>query len=259
MSVLTRKCDFYDSVNIAENIEEYLGNNAEIYVGDIRIPNETEKDIALYYPFLVSTAFRSDERNVIHLSRYSHIDYKEYDILTDMLNDVFKYYNKCKRDKTDFTFEGFQNSKYYNVFVDGDIYKELYDRVQKNGKKANILGLSSPYYDKYSRPRFYDLLIEHGYNEQFAYNWVYNRKTQLWYERHKENYIEHIEDEEVEKHIRQCINQLKLNHDQYVTYSHCGDMFVLVHRLEDDGEYYVIVSRNTDDCHIKFNDDEYVD
>jgi hypothetical protein len=42
MSMLTGKCDFYDSVNVIGNIEEYLGNNAEIYVGDIRIPNQTE-------------------------------------------------------------------------------------------------------------------------------------------------------------------------------------------------------------------------
>lgn len=75
----------------------------------------------------------------------------------------------------------------------------------------------------------------------------------------KEHYIKHIEDEAVEESIRKCINELKLNHDEYVTYTYYGDVFILVHRLEDDGEYYVAVSRNTNDCYIKFDDNEYVD
>ena len=186
MSILSGKCDFCDDVNMLGNIEEYLGDNAEIYVGDIKIPNNTEKDLVLYYPFLVSIGSYSKDHRHIRLSRYSYIDYEEYNRLTDMLNDVKKYYKKCKKDKVEFTFDGFKNSKYYWRLSNDDnniVYEKLFNRVLTDHKSANILGLSLPFYDKFYRERFYELLIESGYNEAFAHRWVYERKNDLWYER----------------------------------------------------------------------------
>lgn len=186
MSMLTGKCDFYDDVNMLGNIEEYLGDKADIYVGDIKIPNNTEKDLVLYYPFLLSIGVCSKDYKCIHLSRYSYIDYEEYDRLTDMLNDVKKYYKKCKKDKVEFTFDGFKNSKYYWRLSTNDnniVYEKIFNRVLTDNKKANILGLSLPLYDKLYREHFYNLLISSGYNEAFAHRWVYERKNDLWYER----------------------------------------------------------------------------
>ena len=183
MSMLTGKCDFYDSVNVIGNIEEYLGDNAEIYVGDIRIPNQTEKDLVPYYPFLTSTACHYDGHSIIHLGRYSHIDYEEYDRLTRALNDFKRYYRKCKRNKNEFKADECLRITAYHNFGDKDTYLELAQRVAEEGEKTNILGLSLKYYDKYCRKDFYNLLLEYGYSEMFAKQWVYKRKEQLWYER----------------------------------------------------------------------------
>ena len=188
MSVLTGKCDFYDSVEMIGNIEEYLGDNADIYVGDIKIPNNTKKDLIPYYPFIVSMGGYSKEHRTVYLQKYSYIDYEEYGRLEGMLNDVKKYYRKCKREKRDFVFDEMMK-KIWTYSADyKDIYKELFDRVQADYKKASIFGLSLPFFNKYSRESFYNLLIENGYDEWFAHKWVYNRKEQLWYERHYYDY-----------------------------------------------------------------------
>ena len=183
MSVLTGKCDFYDSVNMIGNIEEYLGDNAEIYVGDIRIPNQTEKDLVPYYPFLTSTACHYDGHSIIHLGRYSYVDYEECDRLTRALNDFKRYYRKCKRNKHEFKADECLRITAYHNFGDKDTYLELAQRVAEKGEKADIFGLSLDYYDKYYRKEFYNLLLEFGYSEAYAYNWVYKRKEKLWYER----------------------------------------------------------------------------
>ena len=184
MSMLTGKCDFYDDVNMIGNIEEYLGDNADIYVGDIRIKNDTEKDLVLYYPFTIATGAHSKEHNTIHLARYSYIDYEEYNRLEYMLNSVKKYYKKCKRTKTEFTFDGFWNSQYVWNKQYEELYTTMFNKVKDDGLKANILGLSLPYFQKYSRKRFYDMLIEYGYDEYFAHKWAYDRIRSLWHERH---------------------------------------------------------------------------
>ena len=184
MSMLTGKCDFFDEVNMIGKLEDYLGDKADIYVDDIKIPNNTEKDLVLYYPFTVGHGCYSEEHNDVHLARYSYIDYEEYDRLEYMLNSVKKYYKKCKRNKTEFTFDGFWNSVYAWSNQNEELFMEMFDRVKEDGDKANILGLSLPYFQIYSRKRFYDMLIEHGYDEYFAHKWAYDRIKKLWYERH---------------------------------------------------------------------------
>jgi hypothetical protein len=187
MSVLTGKCDFYDSVEMIGDIEDFLGDKADIYVRDIRIPNVTEKDLVPYYPFIISSSYGSKEYNVVHLTRYSYIDYEEYDRLTMALNDFKRYYRKCKRTKHDFKVDECLRITAYHNFGNKDTYLKLAQRVADLGEKADIFGLSLEYYDKYYRAKFYKLLLEHGYSEMFANNWVYKRKEQLWYERHYED------------------------------------------------------------------------
>ena len=105
-----------------------------------------------------------------------------------MLSDIMAYYKKCKRTHTDFTLDGFWDSRYAWRNLNNEIYEEMFCRVRDNGEKANILGISLPYFQKYSRQRFYDMLIEHGYDEYFAHKWAYDRIKQLWYERHYGEY-----------------------------------------------------------------------
>lgn len=187
MSMFTGKHDFCDTVEMIGNIEEYLGDNAEIYVGDIRIPNQTRKDLIPYYPFITSIGLHNSKHNIVYLTRYSYIDYEEYDRLTMALNSFKRYYRKCKRDKHEYKADECLRITAYHNFGDKDTYLALARRVSVEGEKANILGLSLEYYDKYCRKEFYDFLLENGYTEQFAYNWVYKRKEQLWYERHYED------------------------------------------------------------------------
>lgn len=60
----------------------------------------------------------------------------------------------------------------------------------------------------------------------------------------------HIEDSEVQSRIRELIGRLDnpLNDDLDYIYTAFGDLFILITR-EDDG-YYVVVTRDFDDCYI---------
>lgn len=143
MSKFSGKCDFADHIEIF-GVESIL--NSKVYVNGIGpLKFESEKDMIPYYPYIIWTSYISKEDGVIHLSRKSFIDSEDEEHVSWYLNDVLRVYKKCKRKKIDFTIDeihkmigdwSFTNWKNY--------YIEIYDRVCKNGIKADVHDLHSP-------------------------------------------------------------------------------------------------------------------
>lgn len=145
MSQFCGKCDFYDGfVEIRcdsdeEKIKEEL-KKLKLYVRgkddrDHLVKSDTIKDIAMYYPYLEAIACGSDDRFIIVLSADSFIDYEEKERLSYRIEDVLKYWRKCKRKKMPFTKEEFYKD---NWWTNEALMDEIIDRVAKYGDKAEF-------------------------------------------------------------------------------------------------------------------------
>ena len=180
MSMFSGKCDFYDSVvaiwcdGDTTKLEEFLART-DIYIfsrADERkhkLDIKNEKDAAKYYPYLqcIAALGRTD-RNTIILSSTSFIDDEEEEHLSWYLDDVLKYWRKCKRNKTPFTAEKYFEQTWLNK--SNPLLIEIVKRVVKDGKKATTEGLHTDIHEYY-RKRWFEEMVRLGYSETEAFNW----------------------------------------------------------------------------------------
>ena len=112
---------------------------------------ESIKDLIPYYPYIIGLGcFDNKESNnsMIVLSSESYIDSSERESLQFMLKEILRYYNRAKRKKEPFDKDYVLSKVCWNHYNE-DAYKELIDRVDKYGKKADIKGIElsmSKYY-----------------------------------------------------------------------------------------------------------------
>ena len=180
MSIFSGKCDFYDGFvaihcNGDENEVEKELKNTKLYVRgrdgrDHLVKSDTIKDIAKYYPYLESIMVCSKEtgRTTI-LCSDSFIDQEERERLNWYINDVMKYWRKCKRNKVPFIVE--ECVKKLN-FMSSDIISIIAERVAKDGKNAEFDDIHLPMHE-YFRRRWFEELVRLGYTEQEAYIWCF--------------------------------------------------------------------------------------
>lgn len=182
MSQFSGKCDFYDSVVMIhcdddpEKLEDFLaGTNIYIYGKDGRnhkIEVRNEKEACLYYPYLtVVAAFNCDEnKNTIILSSNSFIDKEEREHIGYYINDVRKYWNKCKRNKEEFTVE--KCVEHFSMWRNTELYQEIATRFLNNGNKAEFDDIHDNMHEYYRR-KWFDELVRLGYTEYEAYSWCF--------------------------------------------------------------------------------------
>lgn len=181
MSQFSGKCDFYDifidihSDDDNKKTEENL-KKLRLYVGgkDGRshlVKSDTIKDIAKYYPYLVCMLI-SDKNgeNVMYLSSSSFIDQEERERLSWYVNDVMKYWRKCKRTKIPFIAEECLKKFHY---LHADVLSIIIDRVAKDGDKAEFDDIHLPFHEYY-RQRWFEELVKVGWTEREAYDWAFN-------------------------------------------------------------------------------------
>lgn len=184
MSEFSGKCDLYDTVemigcdNDETKIEDYLKNTTfYMYINDrkVKLKIDSRKELALYYPYLVSSMASSNDKRTIFLSSDSFIDQEEQERLQINLEYILKIYRKYKREKKDFdTKEVLEQLS--NPWKAPDYEVELLNRVAEHGMKANIEGLHTSMHEYY-RGRWYKRLIELGWSEDEAFCWVYKEWT----------------------------------------------------------------------------------
>ena len=132
---------------------------------------DTELDMARYYPYLTSSMVGSKEGSVIILSSSSFIDEEEKERLEWRLDDVLKYWRKCKRNKTPFNEEeAYEKCKFWG---NDDVLKEIISRVAKVGDKADYKGLHLPMWEHYRRD-WYEELVKLGETPIKAFCWCFN-------------------------------------------------------------------------------------
>lgn len=155
ISIFSGKCDVYDTLiqTFRYSLEE-LQNGVNIYVGDSKesLHISKMKDLIPYYPYLITSAYYDNinRKANIQISSESYVDREEREILQRYLEEIIKIYKKCKRNKVDFTLDlAFQESYFSFARWNYDVCKEIYNRVQKDGAKANIEGIHLKIFDKY--------------------------------------------------------------------------------------------------------------
>ena len=73
------------------------------------------------------------------------------------------------------------------------------------------------------------------------------------------SYAVHMEDDEINKHIRRLIDELRNNYDENNTirYIASGDTLILVQRFDGDEEYWIMVAQNYYDTQMDFTQEDY--
>lgn len=176
MSIFSGKCDFYDSFCMIgsdgdeKKIEEKLKNlTLSVYGKDDRphvVKSDTIKDITKYYPYL--TVLRCG--NKIVLSSDSFIDIEEAERIQWRVDDVLKYWRKCKRNKIKFNEK--ECIEALSFWKCDKVLKEIIHRVANDGDKAVFDDLHLAMHEYY-RKMWYEEMVKVGWSEDEAFCWVY--------------------------------------------------------------------------------------
>lgn len=181
MSKFSGKCDFYDSISIAcdgdaTKIDEYLANtDIYVYGKDSRkhkVECRNEMEIAKYYPYLTSIGCfdNTSNKRFVVLSSCPFIDTEEKERIDLHVNDAYRYWNKCKRNKKPFVIDEYLETVWSSY---KEIDKQIAERIAKDGKKAKFDGIHFPMHEYY-RKQWFEELVRLGYSEFKAFSWCFN-------------------------------------------------------------------------------------
>ena len=183
MSKFSGKCDFCDHLWISENSEEDI--EKLLAKSEIRICSkdsrehvlriDTMKDAVKYYPYLIVRGGFSKERQTIVLSSQSFIDIEEQKHIQYEIDDVLKYWRKCKRKKIKFDeTDCFNEVNWWSG--ENLALQEIISRVAKDGDKATFEDIHKPMWEHYRR-EWYEEMLKYGYLEIEAFRWCF---TEFW-------------------------------------------------------------------------------
>ena len=179
MSKFCGKCDFYDGFvaircdGDEEKVAEEL-KKLRLYVRgkdgrEHRVKSDTIKDIAKYYPYLEAIMHGTEEGMTVILSSDSFIDIEEKEHRQYKINDVLKYWKKCKREKKTFVEEECLEKLWWTK---DDSLKEIVHRIAEKGNKAEFDDIHMPMWE-YNRRRWFEEMVNVGYSENEAYAWCF--------------------------------------------------------------------------------------
>ena len=69
--------------------------------------------------------------------------------------------------------------------------------------------------------------------------------------------VHNVDNESIEKEICRGIEYLAEHQDEYVWFTSYGDLWMMVDRLSDDEEYYIVVTKDFYNSYIPFGEDDY--
>lgn len=189
MSKYSGKCDLYDSLIMIKDIKDYSKVKIYAYNNDIvPLRIDFERDAMPFYPYLTTIMSGDKDGNtIIHLSSESYVDTNENEHLSWYLEDIKKYWRKCKRKKIEFNEE---EAAKLIMWCNEDLpsYKEeIIKRVKEQGEKATIKNIHTPLHDYY-RKYLYDDMVDAGWDKRIAYRWVYG--WQRYWEKIKEGNLD---------------------------------------------------------------------
>lgn len=176
---ISGKSDFEDFCTMhhtpADILEKYQIYSSSDAIIPLKITSE--KDLVAFYPYLIISMYSNQkEGGVIRLASEPYIDIEEQEHIKWQLDELIKYYKRCKRRKESFDKEEALNKiswKYWNGDIEPQQYEiELVNRVSEFGLKATIENLHDQMHDR-MRDKWYQMMTKKGWNEDVAYRWVY--------------------------------------------------------------------------------------
>ena len=187
---ISGKCDFEDTCSMFNTPQEIL-EKYQVYAYDndiVPLKMETEKDLIAYYPYLVTLmCCNKEEGGIIHLSHESYIDSEEREHMEYKLNEIKRYYRKCKRKKQPFDKDEALKLLSWYGSKPKDYEIAIVDRVAELGENATVEDLHDKIHD-HMRKEWLDLMIKAGWDKRVAYKWVYGwlRGFKKWERENKE-------------------------------------------------------------------------
>ena len=73
------------------------------------------------------------------------------------------------------------------------------------------------------------------------------------------NVVKKIDDEKINKYIRECVDKLRKEKDtdNTINYIQTGDTFVMVQKFDRDETYWVLIAKNPYETEMKFSQKDY--
>lgn len=172
MSNYCGKCDFADHLEIFG-----LDRPMKVFIRNEEVDCSTEKNRALYYPYIIGFSVGDHNGQVLHLTHVSYIRLQELETLEMIRAQLITAYNRCKRKKIPFSLEN-ATEKMWSHYTEGpylDATVEIYNRVKNYVKNAKVddLHINSSINDYY-RGAWLNELIRLGWDKEFAIDWVMN-------------------------------------------------------------------------------------
>lgn len=173
ISIFSGRCDLCDTV-LSYGADKLL-EKYKIYAQYHILPLEVKepKDLIPYYPYLVAVMYTDPETGgTIYLSEESFIDREEKEHIQWDLDDLLKYWRRCKRKQVPFDEQEALKEITWLQSQPREYQLELVRRVQKEGDKATIEGLHDNLHDYYRKELLLEM-VNNGWDEDKAGKWVY--------------------------------------------------------------------------------------
>ena len=144
MSKYSGKCDLYDSLIMIKDIKDYSKVKIYAYNNDIvPLRIDFERDAMPFYPYLtIMMNGDKDGNTIIHLSSESYVDTDENEHLSWYLEDIKKYWRKCKRKKIEFNDAKIEPINYVEKSKmskeEIEEYEKIGSEIIKSGKYAVV-------------------------------------------------------------------------------------------------------------------------
>lgn len=171
MSLYSGKCDVYDSLVMIREVTDFSKIKIYRHVGEIvPLRIDSQKDLVPFYPFLTPMMAGDKDGATVYLSDMSFVDMEESEILERHLNDLKRYWRKCKRKKVQFDDE--EALKLICWFTPQEHDKELVRRVKQDGEKATAEDVHIDGWDR-MRKDLADEMLRWGWDKLKTYTWCY--------------------------------------------------------------------------------------
>lgn len=133
MGRYTGKSDFDDWCNMHNKPEEII-KNATVFLGDAKLTFNKPRDLIPYYTHLIASMFKSDDKQVIYLSKESYLDTREKERLSNFIYNSIVWAKKAHKEKKNFNLDFIKNQKNYKALYSSEddyILNSIVNKIKK--------------------------------------------------------------------------------------------------------------------------------
>jgi len=158
MGRYTGKSDFDDWCNIHNKPEEII-KNATVFLGDAKLTFNKPRDLIPYYTHLIASMFKSDDKQVIYLSKESYLDTREKERLSNFIYNSIIWAQKAHREKKSFNLSFIKSQKNYKALYSSEddyILISIINKIKKYPELIKFPIKCSPIIKEYILPHYFN-------------------------------------------------------------------------------------------------------